>query len=67
MSNVKFRKYKKLIERITIIGPIGVNNEAFEYLLEEGYKIVWSGPKPVAKYTFDWTKFRIIGEREVTK
>jgi hypothetical protein len=67
MSNAKIRKYKKLVERITIIGPRELEEERqtiVNSLIDEGYRITHYSPKPISKYKYDWTKFRIIGERE---
>jgi hypothetical protein len=35
--------------------------------MKHGYRIVWSGPKPVGKYKSDPLKFKLIAERTMAE
>lgn len=53
------------MEKITIIAPIEEAEEAIQYCSNNGYRFLWSGPKPIGKWKKDFTKIRIVAEREV--
>lgn len=57
--------YKKQIEQITIIGKRPEEMaEAFDICHNENYRVIQSGPKPIARYKFSSTLFRIVAQRK---
>ena len=64
------RIYRKQIERIIIMIPMKDKEEikkASDYCTDNGYKFVRSGPKPKGKYDYDFTKYRIVAEKEIKR
>ena len=57
--------HRKIIERITIIGPQDESAAAFEYCRSNGFRIIRIGPKRIAKNRYDPDKFEFVAEREV--
>jgi hypothetical protein len=59
------RVYKKIIERVTIIGHYDKDHEsAFDYINDGGYRVIRAGPKFQSKFKTDPSIFKIVAERE---
>lgn len=58
------RVYKKVIERITIIGSMEEKSEILDYAYDNGYKVIRSGPIRVSLTQVDPNKYKIVAERE---
>ena len=56
---MKARIYKKrqCFERITVIGPMEKSKEWIRRLLEDGFCVIRSGPKPTSYHRVDPDKF----------
>jgi len=61
------RIYRKYLERITIIGPKEEREKALDYCYDNGFRVTWLGPKRIGKRKLDFSKFRIVAEREVVR
>jgi len=55
------RKYK--VEQIVITGKKEEKDAAYEYLFDNGYIVTSSGPIRVKKHRYDFSRFRLVGER----
>ena len=66
LNEIDMNIYKKFIEQVILIGPSDEIGKALDYCLVNGYRVIRSGPKPVAKYRVDPDKFKVVGQREAT-
>ena len=62
-------KEKVIVERITLIGPKDESKAAFDWLYENGYHTIRSGPYTDREMypKVDIGRFLIVAEREVEK
>lgn len=58
------KKYET-IRRITITGESHETNEAYQYLERNGYRFAGVHPKSLARGRKDFSRFRMVGEKEV--
>ena len=58
------RVYKKVFERVTVIGSMEERAKILDYLYNNGYKIRRSGPKSISPTRVDVSKFKAVAERE---
>jgi len=56
--------HKKIIERVIITGKQEDGSKAFAYCMNNGYRIVRSGPMQVSFAKYDTSKFKIVAERQ---
>ena len=57
--------HRRIIERIVITGPQDESVAAFEYCINNGFRIIRSGPRQTSKNNYDPEQFEIIAEREM--
>ena len=55
---------KKHIKRVVIIGKRDDRPKAVKYLDEHGYTLKSSGPIPVSRHRMDFSRFRLVGEKD---
>lgn len=61
------RVHRKYFERVVIIGPNFERKAALNHLLDRGFSVMRSGPKPVGFRRLDMDKFKIVAEKEIKK
>jgi len=62
---MRIYKRRQTVERITLIGPTTERGKWVNWCYSKGYRVVWSGPKPLRLGYVSHAKFKIVAEKVI--